>query len=158
MLLKRRLFLLPSCSFVSLVVAALLLGCAGPPKHATWKNATGGGEYERLMWKAIARKDWQEVDRHLAPLFVGVSAGGRVLDRTGWLDYWKGQGVEEALLSELQTRPSGQDMVVTFVLQLSGTTPVAVDAKQMYRVISVWQQVKSGWILTTTSMIPVTPQ
>jgi ketosteroid isomerase-like protein len=110
------------------------------------------------MWKAIARKDWQEVDRHLAPLFVGVSAGGRVLDRTGWLDYWKGQGVEEALLSELQTRPSGQDMVVTFVLQLSGTTPVAVDAKQMYRVISVWQQVKSGWILTTTSMIPVTPQ
>jgi hypothetical protein len=117
-------------------------------------TATGAGEYERLMWKAVETKDWKVFEYHLAPLFVGVDASGKVLDRTAWVEYWKQAQPQEALLTHIQTRPAGVDMVVTFVLHLSGSDPAAPAAKQPYRVISVWQQVKRGWTLTTTSMTP----
>jgi ketosteroid isomerase-like protein len=152
----RRPFLNPSCTFVSfVVVAVLLLGCAGPPKKATWKNATGAGEYERLMWKAIQKGDWKVIEFHLASEFVGVNASGRTLDRYAWLEYWKQAQPQETLVSEVRTRPEGVDTVVTLVLHLSGPSSTSAPEKHAYRVLSVWQQVKGGWSLTATSITPL---
>ncbi|HLW51893.1 MAG TPA: nuclear transport factor 2 family protein [Candidatus Angelobacter sp.] len=139
------------------IAAAFLLGCAGPPRRATWKTATGAGEYERLMWKAIEKKEWKMMEYHLAPSFVGVTPAGKALDRTGWVEYWKGAQMQDALISELQTRPEGVDMVVTCVLQPSGNASLGGPAGGSYRVVSVWQQVKGGWTLTATSLTPVLP-
>ncbi len=146
----------PLCSFVSFVVFSLLLGCAGPPKHPTWKNATGGEQHERLMWQAMHNKDWTNFQRHLAPAFVGVDAAGKPYDRAGWVERWKSADVSAYSIGDLQVQPEGPDMVVTYLVTLGG-----VAGGQM-RVVSVWQQVKSGWILTASTMTPAkagqTPQ
>ncbi|HEX7288448.1 MAG TPA: nuclear transport factor 2 family protein [Candidatus Angelobacter sp.] len=133
----------------------LMVGCsAGVPKHPTWKNATGAEQYERLMWKAIHEKNWNQVEEHLASMFVGVNAEGRVFDRLSWVEYWKAHPVSEYSLGEVTVQPAGTHMVVTYVLSLSGISG-APQAGQSLRVISVWQEVKNGWLLTATSATPV---
>lgn len=146
-----------STGFLATVVAVMvfLVACAGPPRKATWKNATGPGEYERLLWHSIQKKDWKEVEYHLSPTFIGSTPSGQVLDRAGWLEYWKAAEVQEASVSEFQVRPAGTDMTVTIVLRLSTGGRAIATANQGYRVISVWQQLKGGWTLTATSLTPI---
>jgi hypothetical protein len=146
---------------VVILISLFFLNIAGctigrEPKHPNWKNATGAEQYERLMWQDIRKKDWQDVEYHLAPTFVGVNAQGRALDREGWVEYWKSADIKEVSLGEFSVQPSGTHMVVTFVLHLVGTAAGRPFPQDGLRVISVWQQVKSGWILTATSCVPVT--
>lgn len=98
------------------------------------------------------------MEYHLAPTFVGVDAGGKVLDRTAWMEYWKSTQPQEVIVGEIETRPAGAAVVVTLVLHLSGPTSGTAAGNQAYRVLSVWQQVKGGWTLTATSVTPMTSQ
>jgi hypothetical protein len=145
----RNLLLL--CSFVSFVVMVFsLFGCSfGAAKHPNWNSATGAEQHERLMWKAIRQKDWKEVEHRLAPTFTGVNAKGQTFDRAGWVEYWKNSPVSEFSLGDVAVHPNGPDMTVTYLLQLSGGGSTGL------RVVSVWQQVKSGWILTATTHTPI---
>jgi Domain of unknown function (DUF4440) len=148
--------LVSSWSFVSFVVGIglVIAGCAGgEPRHPTWNNATGAEQHERLLWKAIQDKDWGNVERSLSPTFVGVNADGRMFDRAGWLELWKSAQVAEFSLGELQVQPEGPDMKVTYILHLpaSGTGP----APAGQRVVSVWQQLKTRWLLSATSITPI---
>jgi Domain of unknown function (DUF4440) len=129
------------CLFVA------IFGCTigGQSKHPNWKNATGAEQYERLMWQAIRDKDWKEVEYRLAPSFTGVNARGQMLDRAGWVTYWKTAPITDFSLGEVQVQPNGPDMTVTYVLHLGGTPAAGL------RVVSLWQQVKGGWILIATS-------
>jgi len=131
----------------------LLSDCAGEPKHPTWKNATEAEQHERLMWQSIQGKDWANVERRLSPTFVGVNAEGRMFDRAGWLELWKNAQVTEFSLGELQVQPEGPDMKVTYILSLpaSGKGP----APPSQRVVSVWQQLKTRWLLSATSITPI---
>jgi hypothetical protein len=148
---KQRLAtVIPWCSLVSFVVCFLLvLGCGGEPKHPGWKSATGAEQYERLMWQAMRNKDWKEVEYHLAPTFVGVTATGQALDRAGWVEHWKTATIAEFSLAEVSVQPAGTDMTVAYVLHLSG------DRDEVFRVVSVWQEVKGGWILIAASTTPI---
>ena len=131
-----------------------LFGCyGGAPKHPSWKNATGAEQYERLMWQAIRDKDWSDVHAHLAPGFTGVTAGARALDRDGWESFWKEVAPKEFSIAELSVQSNGPDMVVTYVLHLSGSSVASAD--RGWRVISVWQEVKSGWLLVASSHTPI---
>ena len=133
----------------------LTIGCgAGVPKHTTWKNATGTEQYERLMWTAIRDKDWKAVEYRLAPMFVGVNSAGQSLDRAAWIEYWKSASISDFSLGEVTVQPAGADMVVTYVLRLTGP-PGKPQRPAAVRVISVWQGVKSGWVLTATSATPI---
>ena len=133
---------------VAIVVVALLLaGCAGPPKHAVWPNATGAEQHERLMWEAIQKKDWANYERHLSPTFIGVNAEGKVFDREGWLAYWKNSGGVQFSLGDINVQPEGIDMKITYVLQRQGESPL--------RVVSVWQPIKVHWFVTATSLTPI---
>ena len=147
----------PLCCFVSFVVLGFLLGCAGPPKHPTWKNATGGEQHERLMWQAMHNRDWTNFERRLAPAFVGVDASGKAFDRAGWVERWKSAGVRAYSIGDLQVQPEGPDMVVTYVVTV-GAAQADATASQQMRVVSVWQQVKSGLILTSSTMTPLKSQ
>ena len=150
----KNLRLLPLCSFVSFVVGFALLtaGCAGEPKHPTWNNATGAEQHERLMWKAIQEKDWANVERHLSPTFIGVEADGQMFDRAGWLQHWKSALAGEFSLGEVQVQPEGPDMKVTYIFHVQGNGPAPAAG---LRVVSVWQQIKTRWTLTATSITPV---
>jgi hypothetical protein len=134
-----------------------LAGCAGPPKHPTWNNATGSEQHERLMWDAMKAQKWKDVESHLAPTFVGVDAAGAKYDRAGWLASWKSSAISEFSLGEVTVDPAGTDMVVSYILNISGNVSGSVAPKQTLRVVSVWQTVKKGWILTATSLTPVRP-
>jgi ketosteroid isomerase-like protein len=146
-----------SCSFVSFVVGLcfLVAGCAGEPKHPTWKSATGAEQHERLLWQAIQQKDWDNVERHLSPTFIGVNSGGQMFDRAGWLQYWKSVGVREFSLEEMSLQPEGADMKVAYILHLQGAVNKDSAPAVGLRVVSVWQQMKTGWMLTATSITPI---
>ncbi len=146
---------IPLRAVASLTVWVLLAGCAGPPKHPNWNNATGAEQYERLMWKAVREKDWKNFEAHLAPTFVGVNSRGEVLDRAGWLAYWKSAAVVDYSLGDIAVQPEGADMVITYPLQIGGQVKSSPDSGPGLRVVSVWQTVKSRWVLISTSVTPV---
>jgi hypothetical protein len=139
---------------LTLMCAALVIGCAGAPKHPTWNNATGAEQQEQLMWKAIQEKDWSNVERHLSPTFVGVNADGKLFDRAGWLQLWKGAPVREFSQAEAQVEPEGPDMKVTYILHLSASQNVPAPAGSL-RVVSIWQQIKTNWVLSAISLTPI---
>ena len=147
------------CFFVSLMVGMglLIVGCAGPPKHPTWKNATGAEQHEGLMWQAIHDKDWANVERRLSPTFVGVNADGRLFDRAGWLEQWKGADLREFSLGEVQTQPEGADMKVTYILHIQPSAKALLTSSAL-RVVSVWQDVSGRWMLSAISMTPIQTQ
>ena len=104
------------------------------------------------MWQSIHDKNWPEVERHLAPAFVGASAQGKALDRAGWLEYLKSIPPSDYSLGEVQVQPAGGDMVVGYVIQFSNQS--AGHATGL-RVVSVWQSLKRGWVLISQSHTPV---
>ena len=144
------------CSLVSFVagIGLLIVGCAGEPKHTTWTNATGAEQNERLMWQAIHDEDWVNVERHLSPMFVGVIPGGRMLDRAKWLELWQATDVREFSLGEVEIRPEGVDMKVTYIFhaQTAILGPAPADG---FRVMSVWQDVKGRWMLSAVSITAI---
>jgi hypothetical protein len=143
----------PWRSFASFAVmlCLLLAGCAGEPKHATWVNSTGSEQHERLMWKAVQEKDWANFEHHLSATFVGVNAEGKLFDRAGWLEQWKNAPVQDFSVGEIQVQPEGPDMKVTYILQLQGSGTASAG----WRVVSIWQQFKKGWVLSATSITPI---
>jgi hypothetical protein len=144
---------LPLWSFV-VGLCIFLSGCAGEPKHPTWKNATGAEQHERLMWQSIQGKDWVNLERHLLPTFTGVTPDGRMFDRAGWVQQWQSSQVREFSLGDIQVQPEGTDMKVTYIfhVQASGLGPVPPAG---FRVMSVWQDVKSRWMLSATSITAI---
>jgi hypothetical protein len=150
---------LPLWPFVSFVVWLCILasGCAGEPKHPTWKNATGAEQNERLMWQSIQGKDWINVESHLSATFVGVTADGRMFDRAGWLEQWKSADVREFSLGEVQVQPEGADMKVTYIFHFQAST-VGQATPSGLRVVSIWQDVKSRWMLSAISITPIPGQ
>ncbi len=135
----------------TVLLCLFLAGCAGTPKHPTWKNATGGEQHERLMWQAIRERDWDNVERHLSPTFIGVNARGQMLDRAGWIAYWKSVQPVEFSLGEVAVQPEGADMKVTSIVQFKGVGGSAGPV----RTVSIWQQVKARWALAATSLTPI---
>jgi hypothetical protein len=133
---------------LSVVLILVLLGCAGEPKHPSWSGATGAEQYEHLMWRAIRDHDWSNFEEHLAPIFVGVDSSGRLFDRDAWVAHWKSTPVKDFSLGEISVQPQGPDMIVTYVFHSNLGS---------WRVVSVWQEIKKGWILTTTSITPLAP-
>ena len=141
---------------IALFTVVLLVGCAGEPKHATWSNATGSEQHERLMWQAVRENDWNNFERRLSPTFVGVSPDGQTLDRAGWIALWKGAQVKEVVLGDCAVQPEGANMKVACVIHFQGRTDVSDPAG--LRTLSIWQQAKRGWMLTATSITPIRKQ
>jgi hypothetical protein len=132
----------------------LLAGCAGTPKHPTWSNATGAEQHERLMWQAVGGKDWANFERRLSPTFIGVNSDGQMLDRAGWLALWKAAPVKEVVLGDCAVQPEGADMKVSCIIHFQANGPGQSEPAGL-RVLSVWQQVQTRWVLAATSITPI---
>ena len=135
----------------------MLSGCNtwNQPKHANWKNVTATEQLERLLWKSIHDKDWTLLESHLAPIFVGAGPHGEFFDRASWIEYWKKAQVQDFSLGEFSSQPDGPDMVATYVLHLNGAELGQVVPAKGLRIVSVWQELKGGWILTSQSATPI---
>ena len=142
-------------SFTSVLFLSLMLtGCFRGPAKGSWAGATGAEDFERLMWKSIHDQQWNEVENHLAPMFVGVDARGKQYDRAGWLEHWKSMPARDYSLGEIAVQPNGNDMVVSYELRLSGGQPAQPGPDNAVRVVSVWQQVKKGWVMIAQTTTP----
>jgi hypothetical protein len=133
----------------ALIPCLIIVGCLKGPGGSKWAGAAGAEQFERLMWQSIHEQKWDEVENHLAPTFVGVSASGQKFDRAGWVQYWKGQQGVDFSLGEVSVQPDGADMVVSYEIHLS------VPNSSGLQVLSVWQQLKHGWVLISQAMTPV---
>jgi hypothetical protein len=89
----------------------------------------------------------------LAPSFTGVTADGRMLHRDGWETHRKNAAPKEFSIAETTVQSNGPDIVVTYVLHLSRVPGASGEAG--WRVVSVWQEVKGGWILIASSHTPM---
>jgi len=133
----------------SLLLSIALTGCLKSPSEKAWSGAPGAEQYERLFWRAIHDQHWNEVEHHLAPMFVGVSPNGQKFDRAGWMAYWKGHPADVSL-GDLSAQPDGADMVLSYEMHLGDNSNSAG-----VQVVSVWQQLKAGWVLISQSLTPV---
>jgi hypothetical protein len=143
---------------ISIVLIALMLsGCNlwNQPKQPNWTNATASENFERLMWKAIHDKDWALVERHIAPIFVGAGPRGETFDHASWMEYWKKAQVQDFSMGEFSSQPNGPDMVATYVLNLTGTEIGQPAFAKGLRIVSVWQELKGRWVLTSQSATPI---
>ena len=130
---------------IPLLLAGLLLAGCGSPKPNSWSGATGAEQFERLFWDSVQKKDWNAVEHHLAATFVMSTAAGR-LDRDAALAHLQQLDVQEFSLGDVDVRPNGEDMVVTYTITLRGTSGGQPLPSGPVRMMSVWQQVKHGWI------------
>ncbi len=142
------------------LASVVMLGCAAwlsctiwekPPKG--WAGATGGEQLERMFWQEVAARNWTELERHLAPNFTSVASGG-IHDRASSLERWRGLRLEDYSLGDFKVEPNGSDLVVTYTLHVRGTMDGRPLPSGPMHMMSVWQQVKRGWILISHSCTP----
>ncbi len=132
-------------SAIALLIAVLLVAGCGSPKPNTWSGATGAEQFERLLWQSVQKKDWNDVDHHLASNFVMSTGAGR-LDHDAALARLKQLDVQDFSLGDVDVRPAGSDMIVTYSITLHGTDDGQPLPSEPLRMMTVWQQVKHGWI------------
>ncbi len=124
------------------LLALVLSGCTmWEQKPTAWSSATGAEQFERLLWQEIKAKNWPEVERRLAPTFVEVTSTGS-RDRAQTLERLKSLDLADYSLGDLEVRPAGGDMVVAYTITLRASSGVETTLHMM----TVWQQVKGGWV------------
>jgi len=139
-------------------LAAALAACSGctmwKEKPAnSWSNATGGEQFERLMWRDVKAQDWADLQAHLAPSFLFIGAGGS-RDRTATMDYLKSLTLADYTLGDFNTTTNGSDLVVTYTAQVKGTRNGQPFPAEPVRMMTVWQQVTKSWVAIAHSETP----
>ena len=126
-------------------------GCTMFAEHPanTFADATGGEGLERVFWKNVSAGNWTGVDRVLASNYAGVSASG-TMDKAAALEQYRQWQLKEFSLGDLKTELNGTTIVVTYAITLNGSVGGSSGAQPLpsapQRMMSVWQQQKSGWI------------
>jgi hypothetical protein len=137
-------------AMIAMLLPAAACGGAKALKDQGWSTATGAEAYERLWWKAIQDRDFSTAERHLAPFYTLTTSAG-IKDREPAIQYFQTLDLTNISIGELQVKPQGSDMVVSYVasLQSKGSS-----APQRFYMITVWQQVKGGWVAIAHSEVP----
>jgi len=133
---------------------ALLVGsvvsCTMWKKPASgWAGATGGEQLEKLFWEDVKSKNWADLDRRLASTFAAVATNG-TMDRAAFLQKLHGLNVAEVNLANCNSQLNGGDLMVTCVRDIRADSAVPPAST-----LSVWQQVKKGWIMVAHSETPL---
>ncbi len=137
----------PACRLLpALVLSGALAACTmwEKPKVATWANATGAEQFERLLWQEIKAANWPEVENRLAPTFVVVAPSG-VRDRAAEMAFLRRLVLKDYSLGEVEVRPNGNDMVVSYSISVDATLDGLPMPAGPWRMMTVWQEVGTTW-------------
>lgn len=135
---------------IALLLPVIACTEAKPPQSQDWAHATGVEAHERLWWKAIQDRDFPEAGRRLAPIYTLTVPAG-ILEREQALKYFQSLDLTSITLGELQVKPEGPDMVVSYVATIQTKSS---PAPQRCYMTTIWQQVKRGWIAIAHTEVP----
>lgn len=136
-------------------MAAAMASCTqGKPPHLqSWKNATGAEAYERSFWKAIEDGDFASAERRMAPIYTLTTPTG-IAARDKAIDYFRSINLKHIDIADLRVEPEGADMVVSYVASIEAKSS---SAPERFYMMTVWQQVKRGWIAICHTETRATP-
>lgn len=138
-----------------LALVATLPACTmwSQPATANWKNATAGEQLERLFWDTVKARNWTELERHIAPGFILQSPAGP-RDRAQTLERLRQLQLSDYSLGDVSTQLQGNTLIVTYTITRRGSLAGQPLPDSPVRMMSVWQQLKRGWLLIAHSDIP----
>jgi len=113
-------------------------------------GATGGEQLEKQLWDDIQKKDWKDLEPRLASMLVTTSPDS-TRDRAATLDHWKKWELQSVSVSDVQVQSAGADFVVTATVTVTGTLNGAPAPSQPVHTMTVWQQVKKGFVVVAHS-------
>ena len=142
---------MPKRTLLALLLIVSLSSCTmwKNPKKG-WEGATGGEQLERLFWNEIQAKNWRELDKHLAPLFVASSPDAN-RERAAAIEHWKTYDLQSVSLADVQVQTGGPDFIVTSTVTLTGTINGHPIPAEPIHSMTVWQQVKKGFVIIAHS-------
>jgi hypothetical protein len=152
----------PPLSLILMLTFALMSTSActffGDRPARAFSDATGGEDLERVFWKEVQAANWVDIERTLASNYVGVSPSGS-RDREAELNQYRGWQLKDYTLGDLKTELNGTTIVVTYTITLVGTTTTGTSngvplPSTPQRMMTVWQQQKSGWVVIAHSVSP----
>ena len=144
--LRRLVALAAACSLLCLA------GCTkwGEKKHPNWHQATSGDHLVNLFWKDVKDKKFQELGAHVAPEFLGTNEMA-TLDKPALLEHVSHLDIESFQIGEVQTKPAGRDLIVSYVMTLRLKSPNGTSREMRLRMLSVWQELEHGWVVVAMS-------
>jgi hypothetical protein len=119
-------------------------------------QATGGEAMERVFWKQVQAANWVEVERALASNYAGVTPHS-MLDRSAALEQYRAWQLKDFTIGDLKTELNGTTIVVTYTITLNGVISNGTSGAQPLpsapeRMMTVWQQQKTGWVVIAHSV------
>lgn len=138
-MLKRALVIV----FVLVITAA----CTMWQKPGTgWSAATGGEQLEKLFWDDVKARDSKSLEQHIGATFAGSGPNGP-MDRAALLRELQGYQLTSVSLANCATQSNGTDLMVACIVRREGSAP----GNRAVSTLSVWQQMKKGWIMVAHS-------
>ena len=142
-------------SIVLLLALTLpLTACWEEKQPATWKSATGAEALEKLFWDEVKAKNYAEIERHVAATYAAVGPRGTI-DRAGFMEHVKQFEIDDYSLGNLESRPAGNEVVVTYDITLRGKLEGQPLPPVPFHMMTVWQESKGGgWIMIAHATVP----
>jgi len=125
----------------------------GEKKHANWSSATSGEHLANLFWGDVKAKDWQSLDGHVGPGFTGIIQSG-ITDHDQLMQHLRAMDLQDFQIGDLQTKLAGGDLIVIYSVTLKGSVEGRPLPNGPIRILSVWQELKHGWVLVAQSAVP----
>ena len=137
-----------ACALAGGLSGCTLYGAKSPP---TLKSTTSAEQYERITWADIRAGKWDQITPLLAPNIV-YAVQGKILIRDQIIPYLKSRNIRDFVISNMEVKPNGPDMTLSYNLQLSSPG----GNMRSLLAVSVWQQMGTGWILIVHTEQPQT--
>lgn len=138
-----------SMRMLSAIAASLALlaapACIHFGRANAFQKATNPGQYEQQMWEHVKAARWNDVRAHMAESYLCTLPNG-AHSRAEMLEFLESMKLEGFTIQNLKSSPNGADMVLTYDLELRGTSRGQPIPPGRVHVLTVWQSVKRGWI------------
>lgn len=127
----------------------------GEKKHPDWKQATSGEHLVNLFWKDVKAKRWQDLESHVGSTFVAISPSG-TSNHDEVMEHLRAMDLKAFQIGDVSSQMAGNDLIVTYTITVRGTVGGHPFPSPL-RMMSIWQELRNGWILVAHSTVPMNP-